>query len=146
MDGNVRVKVLEERGLNVDGLEREEVRLRRGYLMTVEEAITVFSSYSAEEKKEFVAQLMHDLTVVARDGYEVGAEGLTNPRRVRKINEIQHRLSSFLRSLLRDDPRRYPDELIVRMALEAPEDEEFARQLARAFESAHRAATAMSVG
>jgi hypothetical protein len=114
--------------------------------MTTDEAIAVFSSCSSEEKKVFVAHLMHELTVVARDSYEVGADGLTNPRRVRKINEIQHRLSSFLRSLLRDDPRRYPDELIVRMVLEASEDEDFRRQLAWAFESAHRFATALGVG
>jgi len=114
--------------------------------MTVAEAIALFSSYSAQEKKEFVAQLIHELTVVARDSYEVGADGLTNPQRVRKINEIQHRLSSFLKHLLRDDPRRYPDDFVVRLVLEEPGDDEFGRQLAWAFASAHRVTTAMRVG
>ena len=41
--------------------------------MTTDEAIAVFSSCSSEEKKVFVAHLMHELTVVARDSYEVGA-------------------------------------------------------------------------
>ena len=106
--------------------------------MTVDEAITVFSSYSAAEKKEFIAQLIYELTIVARDSYEVGQDGLTNPSRVRRINEVQHRLSAFLGKLLREDARRYPDETIVRIVLEQLADEGLAWDVAAAFESAHR--------
>jgi cob(I)alamin adenosyltransferase len=101
--------------------------------MSVDEAIAVFSSYSAAEQQDFLAQLMHELTVVARDGYEVGGEGLTDPRRLRLLNEVQHRLSMQLLKLLRGDSRRYADDDLVRIVLEQPQDEALAFELGRAF-------------
>ncbi|MGA9996683.1 MAG: hypothetical protein WBP93_14795 [Pyrinomonadaceae bacterium] len=101
--------------------------------MTVDEAIAVFSSYSLKEKEEFLAHLMHELTTVARDSYEVGGNDLTNPQRVRRINEIQHRLSDFLLALLRDNPHRYPDEALVRIVLEHSGDSELEQQLNKTF-------------
>jgi hypothetical protein len=101
--------------------------------MSVDEAIAVFSSYSLKEKEEFLAGLMHELTIVARDSYEVGEDSLSNPRRVRRINEIQHRVSSVLWAMLRNDPNLYPDELIVKIILEHPEDTSLEGQLNTAF-------------
>ena len=101
--------------------------------MTVDEAISVFSSYSAEEKKRFLAQLAYELTVIARGCYEVGAEGLTEPQRLRLINEVQHRVNAFLWALLRDDPRRYPDDVLIRIVLEQPNDEVLRRELSQTF-------------
>ncbi len=89
--------------------------------MTTEEAITVFVSYSSADKQDFLAQLMHELTIIARDSYEVGRDGLTDPRRMRLVNEAQHCVSGFLLALLRDDPQRYPDESLVRIILEQPD-------------------------
>ena len=100
--------------------------------MTPEEAIVVFSSFSPEEKKEFLAHLMYELTVVARDNYEVGQDSLTNPQRMRRINEIQHRLAAFLWALLRDDPQRYPDDVLLRIVLEHPDDNELELQMCEA--------------
>jgi hypothetical protein len=113
--------------------------------MNVDQAIAVFSAYSPDEKKEFLAQLMYELTVFARDGYEVGGEGLTDPQRVRRINEIQHCLSAFLGQLLRGDSRRYPDDSIVRIVLEHPGDDGLARQAMASFERAHRLTAGVSV-
>lgn len=59
--------------------------------MTDDEAIAIFSSYSVAEKEEFIAQLIHELRIVARGTYEVGHDGLTEPQRLRRINEMQHR-------------------------------------------------------
>jgi hypothetical protein len=101
--------------------------------MTVDEAISAFSSYSAEEKKEFLAQLSYELTVVARGCYEVGTEGLAEPQRLRRVNEVQHRVSAFLWALLRDDPRRYPDDVLLRIVLEQPDDEVLRRELSETF-------------
>lgn len=113
--------------------------------MTADEAIAVFSSYTQSEKKEFLAQLMYELTIVVRDSYEVGADGLTNPQRVRRVNEVQHRLSAFLGKLLRDDPQRYPDDSLVRIVLEQTGDEILEQQMLAAFAHAHRLISAMSV-
>lgn len=106
--------------------------------MTIEEATAAFSSLSHDEKKEFIAQLIYELTIVARDSYEVGGVGLTNPERVRRVNEVQHRLGAFLFSLLRDDARRYPDDLLVRIILEHEGDDDFQRQMSAAFAAAYR--------
>jgi hypothetical protein len=101
--------------------------------MTVDEAIPVFLSYSLEEKEEFLAHLIHELTVIARDSYEVGRDGLTNPERVRRINEVQHTISSFLRALLLGNSNRYPDEVLVRIILEHPDDSGLEKQLSKTF-------------
>jgi hypothetical protein len=101
--------------------------------MTINEAIAVFTAYSLREKEEFLAHLIYELTIVARDSYEVGGDGLTNPQRVRSINEVQHRLSAFLWALLRHDSKRYPDDVLVKIVLEHPEDSTLERQLMEAF-------------
>jgi hypothetical protein len=101
--------------------------------MTVDENIAVFVSYSAEEKKEFIARLMYELTLVVRDSYEVGGESLTNPQRVRRVNEVQHRVAAYLTALMRNDPNRYPDDVLVRIVLEHPLDRELGQQLTDVF-------------
>lgn len=101
--------------------------------MTVDEAIAIFSSYSLKEKEEFLASLMYELTIMARDSYEVGQDGLTNPQRVRNLNEIQHRVSAFLWALLRDDTHRYPDDVFVTIILGWSDDSILKQQLGNAF-------------
>ncbi len=101
--------------------------------MSVSEPAAIFLSYSSEEKQEFLAQLIHELTVIARDSYEVGQDGLTNPQRVRRINEVQHRVSAFLCALWRDDPQRYPDDLFLKIILEHPDDNILEQQLSESF-------------
>jgi hypothetical protein len=101
--------------------------------MKVDEAISIFLSYSAEEKKEFIAQMSYELTVVARGCYEVGTEDLTDPQRMRRINEVQHRVSAFLWALLRGDTERYPDDVLIRIILEHPDDELLAQELSETF-------------
>lgn len=102
--------------------------------MNADKAINVFVSYSFEEKADFLAQLMYELTLVVRDNYEVGQCGLKNPQRVRQINEVQHRVSAFLLALLRDNPQRYPDDVLAKIILEQPDDEALTRQLGKVFE------------
>lgn len=101
--------------------------------MTLDEAITIFSSYSLKEKEEFLVQLMHEVTIVARGSYESGQDGLANPQRMRRVNEVQHRVSAFLLALLRNDSQRYPDDVLVKIVLEHPDDSELERQLSEAF-------------
>jgi hypothetical protein len=101
--------------------------------MDTAEAIRSFSLLDSEEQAIFLALLAYELTIVARDTYEVGGEGLTNPGRMRAINEIQHRLTSFLRALLQGDPNRYPDDVLIRIVLENPTDSLLQQQLLEAF-------------
>jgi hypothetical protein len=101
--------------------------------MNVHHAIETFCKYSSQGKTNFLLELAHTLTILARDTYEVGRDGLADPTRLRRINELQHRVMSFLIALMKDDARRYPDDIFVRLILEHPEDLELQRQLVEAF-------------
>src|SRR2546426_5580884 len=97
--------------------------------MDVHRAIDTFHQYSPREQIDFLVHLAHVLTILARDTYEVGTEGVTNPSRLRRINELQHRVMGFLLALRRNEGGRYPDEVFVRMLLECPDDLGFQHQL-----------------
>jgi hypothetical protein len=101
--------------------------------MTIDEATAIFSSYSLAEQREFLAWLAFELTIVARDSYEVGGDGLTDARRVRRINEVQHRVTSFLSALLRNDLRRYPEDVLINIILNHPDDTTLEWQVREAF-------------
>ena len=102
--------------------------------MNICDAIDTFSHYSPQEKSDFLIRLAHALTILARETYEVGGEGLTQPARLRLINEIQHRVMGFLIALRAHDTRRYPDEVLVRIILEHPEDSDLQRQVWEMFD------------
>jgi hypothetical protein len=100
--------------------------------MNAEQA-AAFSALSHQEQMEFLALLAHELTIIARDSYQTEGEGLTHPSRIRRLNEIQHRVAMHLYKLLRNDLRRYSDDLIVRLTLESSDDAELQRGLQAAF-------------
>jgi hypothetical protein len=95
----------------------------------VHQALDRFCKYTAHEKIDFLVQFAHALTILARDTYAVGEDGLTNPSRLRIINEIQHRVTGCLMALCRNDSKRYPDDVLVRILLEHPEDLDLQHQL-----------------
>jgi hypothetical protein len=90
--------------------------------MDVCQAIDTFSHYSLQEKIDFLIRLTHALTILARDTYEVGGEGLTQPSRLRRMNEVQHWVTSCLVALWQQDTKRYPDAVFVRLILDHPDD------------------------
>jgi len=94
----------------------------------------VYIRLSREERIHFLLCLAHELTIVARDTYAVGGRGLQCPERLRAINEIQHRILANCRALLENDPARYPDEVLLQIILDHPEDAELQRQLVQTFE------------
>ena len=55
----------------------------------------------------------HELTIVAREGYEAGGYGLSDPQLLRRINEVQHRVASAILSRLKGSTERYPDEVLI---------------------------------
>jgi len=92
-------------------------------------AIETFCKYSLQEKIDFLVQIAHALTILARDAYTVEDQGLTNPSRLRLINEIQQRVTGFVLALRKNDVKRYPDDVLVRIILEPPEDLDLQQQL-----------------
>lgn len=101
--------------------------------MTLSQAMDTFSNYSPQEKIDFLVHFAHTLTILARDTYEVGGEGLTQPSRLRRMNEIQHRIMGFLLALMKQEVKRYPDHVFIRLLLEHPDDLGLQQQLQEAF-------------
>ena len=63
------------------------------------DATNFFEYLSEKEKIKCLAFLSHELTILARDTYEVGTENIVNQPMIREINEIQHRISNKMISL-----------------------------------------------
>jgi hypothetical protein len=101
--------------------------------MNVHDAIETFCHYNPQEQIDFLLQFAHGLTILARETYVPGEDGLTHPARLRLINEVQHRVMSFLIALRQNDAQRYPDDVLVRIMLDHPEDRDLQRQLQKTF-------------
>ena len=102
--------------------------------MDIRHAISIFHNYSPQEKTDFLINLTYSLTILARDTYEVGGDGLVEPARLRIINEIQHRVTYFLIALAKESPERYSDDVLVKIILDHPEDTELQRQIQETFD------------
>jgi hypothetical protein len=63
----------------------------------------------------FLAQLAHELTVVARGYYEAAGqvEGDAQQKGLERLSEIQHRLSAQFRRLLGGAQAGFPDEVMI---------------------------------
>ena len=65
-------------------------------------------------RQQWLARLLFALTVFARGTYTVGENGLDDPARMRRFNELMHRTASQLRDHLESSPGR-PDEAFLRI-------------------------------
>ena len=71
----------------------------------------------------------YNLTITARETYVVGELGVHAPERLRAINEIQHRILAHIGLLATQDERRYPDDVLLSIALEYGDEYQRARTL-----------------
>jgi hypothetical protein len=108
----------------------------RKTLMSTADAIAYFTALTSDAKVSFLAELAHELTILARDTYEVDGIGLTDPGRMRALNEVQHRVLGVLTALLRSDPKHYPDDVLIQILLDHPDDPGLQRQMSNAFSRA----------
>lgn len=90
--------------------------------MNIESEIRHFSELAALEQARFLARLMYELTLEARNYYGPGGEQAIDANKLRFINEIQHRITRFIEQVLTDDPARTSDEMMLRLLL-APRSE-----------------------
>jgi hypothetical protein len=58
------------------------------------------ASLSERPKLIFLASLSHSLTIAGRDSYVPQSEALEKPEQLRKVNEIQHRVSACMLEVL----------------------------------------------
>jgi hypothetical protein len=91
--------------------------------MTTDEAITAFRSLSREQQIRFLVSYAHWLSLVGRNTYEAGTENVLNPKRLREINEVQHRVVGQTLKLLDEVEDRYPDDVLATIiVMEADEE------------------------
>lgn len=63
--------------------------------------ITRAGQLDRQGKAALLAKTAHELTMRARDTYEPGTRGVTDPARLRGINEVIHRLTRRILTLCR---------------------------------------------
>lgn len=78
-----------------------------------------FSSQSREQQIRWLSRLLFQISIFARDTYEVGTDNLTDPPRMRRFNELMHRVSLHLVAFIDDDLNRFSDEIFFRFLAEA---------------------------
>lgn len=98
-----------------------------------------FSVLTEHDQALLLASLSHELTMVAREGYEAGTEHLSDPQLLRRINEIQHRVASAIMARLSGSMQRYPDDVLISIVAGSDTDA-FSRRLHSAFRRAWRMA------
>ena len=83
--------------------------------MDVNRTLALYCNKSESKQVEFLSCLGLELTIFARDTYEVGNDSLSNPKQLRCINEIMHRILGQQEKILLGDHGRYPDESFIKM-------------------------------
>jgi hypothetical protein len=73
-----------------------------------------YRTMDRREQELWLAQLSYSLTLFARSTYTVGEEGLDDPKRMRRFNELMHRTADQLTQHLQGSPGR-PDEVFLNM-------------------------------
>src|ERR1700733_11197159 len=102
--------------------------------MTIESSIVFFTRLSAPAKQHLLTKLGFQLTIEACSTYTVGEDDVDDPVRLRRFNEVQHRILGF-KSALSNGAARYPDEIFVHMILEH-EDNDVKKVFERVLEDA----------
>ena len=67
--------------------------------MAFESELRRFVELTAEEQWTWLAKLLFAVTMLARGTYSVGSEGLDDPQKMRRFNELYHRIASQMRQL-----------------------------------------------
>ena len=71
----------------------------------------------------FLARLSWEITIAGRNSYEAGTDELANPRQLRRVNEIQHRVTACLSQLLEGTCPEGFTQSIAKWILAEPDDE-----------------------
>jgi hypothetical protein len=79
-----------------------------------EQEFEAFNALGNAERAQWLARLAAALTVAARDTYEVGGDDIRESKRMRRFNELLHRVVNQLRHQLRDE-RGFPDDVLLSM-------------------------------
>ena len=81
--------------------------------MTQQDCEKLLSTLSAAEQSRLLALVGHELTILGRSAYEFQGPGVTDPRLLRDLNEIQHRVHGQIFSLARRGEPDFPADLMA---------------------------------
>jgi hypothetical protein len=71
---------------------------------------------------QWLSQLIFLLTMFARETYEPGADGVVAPERLRRFNELVHRVAAFQKKIANSWSEGLPDEALFRMLADRLEE------------------------
>src|SRR5262245_40689067 len=74
-----------------------------------------FRKMTQEQQIAWYSQLLFLLSMFARDTYEVGTDGVSKPRELRRFNEVIHRLASQQLKIAKADTARMPDDQMFKL-------------------------------
>ena len=77
-----------------------------------------YLALSGDARLKWMARLLFALTVFARDTYTVGGLGFDDPERMRRFNELAHRVTTQLRNHV-ENVAALPEEVFTAMLGEA---------------------------
>ena len=90
--------------------------------MTINEIKSSFSALSTNEQERVLSVLAHQLTVYARDAYEEIGEGGEGAIKLRAFNEVLHNVTGQLAAMLRNNDKRYPDDVFIDIVFETAQE------------------------
>jgi hypothetical protein len=100
--------------------------------MTADRTNELLGELRDDQLRRLLAVFVHELTIAARDTYEVGGVGLSRPEAMREYNEIVHRLAAALRHIEEGD--RHTAIAMLRGQLPADATDELSQAVDRAFQ------------
>jgi hypothetical protein len=101
--------------------------------------VEAYASLPAADQARLLTRLAWELTLVGRAYYMPGTEELADPAALRAVNELQHQITQHVLALLDDNPRRYPDDVLIRCIVDDTPDRAGLRPAVRdAFAAAYR--------
>jgi hypothetical protein len=107
--------------------------------MTIDsrECETLLSGMTNADLTHLLPLFGHELTVIARTAYEFQGPDVTDPRFLREINEIQHRVFGQLAAIARGNRTNYlPVDVLVSWLLAENKSPRLKLEVAHAFERA----------
>lgn len=106
--------------------------------MDVNEGAELLNSLSGEDRLIMFGRLSHELTVVARDTYEVGSHNVKDAARLRALNEIQHQMTSVVADLIENQRSTHSGSSVANIFLGEREDKSLERLLQFCFQRVSR--------
>ncbi len=96
--------------------------------MNLQSEIDYFNDMAALDQARFLALLLHEISVEARQTYGSAADLIGDGLRMRFLNEMVCRVARFTEQLLADDANRPANDVLMRMLL-APRTDKTAQQM-----------------